>query len=358
MIHTEESVVSPRRARRVSVLLAVAPLLAAGCEATDPPVFEEGVIVVDASSATAFAYLNLEGDGAIVTPADPASSTDWHMAFRRFQVRLNGGVSGPGSVGGHNLRNNAGTTADMVAAFTSEDGAADFESVTEANISAASFSVDALAPDPGASWFSFDPVEQTLVANPRAAWKLRESSDRGFAVFRVVELSMQGRRPLGATLEHRRHDPGGTMAAAARIEADLTAGPAFLNLSEGAPGSPAGCGWDVGFTPDLALDVNADCGAGTFPLDVSEDFGRVSRADDAPQYAGYLSTIGGAFPVTVDDASGVYWYNIRENNRMWPTFNVFLVRTGGGEVYKVQITGYYNVSGDSGHPTVKFKRLR
>ena len=344
---------------RAAALLSLAlPALATSCEPTDPPVFEEGVIVVDATSDAAFAYLSLEGEGAIVTPADPSSSTDWHMAFRRFQVSLNGGVSGPGSVEGDNLENNANATAQMVLAFTKEDGVADFEAVTDADISGASFSFDALAPDPGASWFRFDPVQQTLVANPAAAWKLRESSGRGFAVFRVVELTMDGQRPLGATVEYRRHGVGGSLGSSATIAADFSRGPAFLSLSEGVAGSPAGCGWDISFAPDLSIGINADCTAGTFPLDPTEDFGRVSQADDAPEYAGYLSTIGGAFPVSVDDASGVYWYNLQENSRMWPTYNVFLVRTGGGEVYKVQITGYYNASGVSGHPTLKFKRLK
>ena len=357
-LRTEERSAGLSGLRTAALLPLALPVLAAGCESTDPPVFEEEVFVVDATSATAFAYLSLEGKGAIVTPADPSSSTDWHMAFRRFQIRLNGGVSGPGSVEGDNLENNASATAEMVLAFTTEDGVADFEAVTDAAISGASFSVDALVPDPGASWFRFDPVQQTLVANPAAAWKLRESSDRGFAVFRVVELKMDGQRPLGATVEYRRHGAGASLGSSAKIAADFSRGPAFLNFSEGAAGRPAGCGWDISVTPDLSIGVNADCDAGTFPLDATEDFSQLSQADDAPEYAGYLSTIGGAFPASVEDASGIYWYNLRENSRMWPTYNVFLVRTGGGEVYKVQITGYYNVSGESGHPTVKFKRLK
>lgn len=355
---TEERGAGPSGLRTAALLPLALPVLATGCESTDPPVFEEGVIVVDATSAADFAYLSLEGEGAIVTPADPSSSTDWQMAFRRFQIRLNGGVSGPGSVEGDNLENNASATAEMVLAFTAEDGVADFEAVTDADISGASFAVDAVVPDPGASWFRFDPARETLVANPGVAWKLRESSDRGFAVFRVVELTMDGQRPLGATVEYRRHGVGGTLGSSVTIAADISRGPAFLNFSEGVPTSPAGCGWDISVTPELSIEINADCDSGTFPLDAAEDFSRVSRADDAPEYAGYLSTIGGAFPASVEDGSGIYWYNLQENSRMWPTYNVFLVRTGGGEVYKVQITGYYNVSGESGHPTVKFRRLR
>ena len=42
---------------------------------------------------------------------------------------------------------------------------------------------------------------------------------------------------------------------------------------------------------------------------------------------------------------------------MWPTYNVFLVRAGE-EVYKVQIFDYYGANGQSGFPSVRFRRLR
>lgn len=349
------------RARLASIAVPAAFAVLAGCESettTPPEVFVEGRITIDATSPLDFAYVNLADEGAAVTPADPTGSTEWHMGFRRFLVTLNGGVAGPGSVAAVSLGNNVGATADQVVAFTEQDGEAAFQAITDADITDASaFAEDGLAPDPGASWFRFEPRLGTLVANPAAAWKVRESSGRGFAVFRVTALEMQGQRPLGLTIEFRRHDPNGTLGGAATIDVDLTRGPVFLGLAGGAPSSPAGCGWDIGVTPDLSIEVNADCGAGTFPLDPAQDFTALQQADDAPEYGGFLSAISGAIPATVDDASGVFWYDIQENSRMWPTYNVFLVRADE-RVYKVQITSYYNASGASGHPTVRFQRLR
>ena len=349
------------RARRVALAAAVpvVPTLVS-CEAeiaAPEEVFEEGVISIDASSPFALAYVNLD-DGAVVAPSDPSASADWHMAFRRFSIRLNGGVAGPGSVAGFNLGNNAGMSAEQVAAMTEQDGVAGFQAVTDADIPAASsFVEDDLAPDPGASWFRFDFLAGGLVANPGAAWKLRESSGRGFGVFRVTALEMDGQRPVGATVEFRRHAPNGTLGAAETLSADLRRGPAFFSLADGPATSPAACGWDLGLTPDLSIEVNADCGAGTFPLDVAEDFTALSQADDAPRYGGFLSTISGAFPATVDDAGGFFWYDIQENSRMWPTYNVFLVQADR-RVYKVQIADYYDAGGNSGHPTLRYRRLR
>ena len=314
--------------------------------------------MVDASSPGAFSYLSLTGAGSTIRPADPGTSTDWHMAFRRFSVRLNGGVAGPGSVGAVNLGNNASASAEEITALTPQDGEAAFAAVTEADIpGAGSFVEDALAPDSGASWFRFDRQTNSIVANPGAAWKLREGSGRGYGVFRVVAVAMDGQRPVGVTIQFRRHDPGASLGAPETLDVDLRRGPAFASLSGGAVGNPAGCDWDVGVTPDFVIQLNEACDAGTFPLDPTDDFTALTRADDAPDYAGYLSTIGGAFPAAVDDAGGAFWYNIQENNRMWPTYNVFIVRTADA-VYKVQIIDYYNATGDSGYPSVRFQRLR
>ena len=350
------------RARRVALAAAIHAILvvlvACESEATAPEVvFEEGMIAIDASSPIALAYVNLD-HGAVVTPADPGTSTDWHMAFRRFSIRLNGGVAGPGSVSGLNLGNNANMSGEEVTAMTEQDGIAAFQAVTDGHIpTSSSFMVDGLAPDPGASWFRFDFRSGGLVANPGAAWKLRESSGRGFGIFRVTALEMEGERPVGATFEFRRHAPGGTLGGAETLSADLRRGPVFFSLADGPAMSPAGCAWDLAVTPGLSIEVNADCGAGTFPLDVTEDFTALLQAGDAPEYGGFLSTISGAFPATVDDASGFFWYNIQENSRMWPTYNVFLVQADQ-HVYKVQITDYYDAGGNSGHPTLRYQRLR
>lgn len=346
---------------RIAALLAVV-LSSQACESeVGPPeeVFEEGEIVVDASSPTSFAYLNLADGGSLVSPSDPGTSTDWHMALRRFTVRLNGGVAGPGSVSGFNTGNNADLSAEEVTALTAEDGEAAFAAVADTDIPAASsFAEDVLVPDEGPTWFRFDPQVGNIVANPGAAWKVRESSGRGHAVFRVVDLRMEGRRPLGLTIEYRRHDPGGTLGSADTAVISFARGPVYLGLTEGDQlQTDDGCGWDLSVSPELVIDVNASCQTGTFPVDPAADFTALGRADDAPDYAGFLSAIAGAFPVTTGDAGGVFWYNIQENSRMWPTYNVFLVRAGE-EVYKVQIFDYYSATGQSGFPSVRFQRLR
>ena len=325
--------------------------------APDEEPFKEGVFTIDASSPVSFAYVSLTAGGSLRNPADAGGSTSWDMAFRRFSVRLNGGVAGPGSVSAVGLANNAGLTADQVAALTPEEGKAAFAAVTAADIPAAGFVQDALAPETGPSWFRFDRQSGAIVANPGAAWKLREGSGRGFGVIRIVDIAMQGERPVGATIEFRRHDASGSLGGPERLSMDLTRGPVYVSLANGIVREAAGCDWDVATSPEFIIQVNAACGAGTFPLDSADDFMALTRADDAPDYAGFLSTIAGAFPATVGDARGAFWYSIQQNNRMWPTYNVFLVRVAD-QVYKVQLFDYYSATGNSGFPSVRFQRLQ
>lgn len=55
------------------------------------------VTTVDATSETEWVYLRLS-DGAEVEVADPAADTSWDLAFLRFHVKLDGGVSGDAGV--------------------------------------------------------------------------------------------------------------------------------------------------------------------------------------------------------------------------------------------------------------------
>ena len=48
---------------------------------------------VNASDSAAWRYFSF-ATGSEVTPADPASSPDWDLAFQRFHILSNGGVSG------------------------------------------------------------------------------------------------------------------------------------------------------------------------------------------------------------------------------------------------------------------------
>lgn len=60
--------------------------------------------VVDASDETKWVYFDLE-TRAQVEPANAADSTEWDLAFSRFKVAINGGISGTGGMGAIKIAN-------------------------------------------------------------------------------------------------------------------------------------------------------------------------------------------------------------------------------------------------------------
>lgn len=53
--------------------------------------------ILDATNNEVWVYFNL-ADNAVVYPAQPASSTAWDIAFQRFKIKTNSGISGNGGV--------------------------------------------------------------------------------------------------------------------------------------------------------------------------------------------------------------------------------------------------------------------
>lgn len=348
---------------RIATFLILGAALG-GCESDgtgpNPPLNVVGTTELDAGSTTQFVYFDLAG-GTAVSVADPGTSSAWDLAVRRYEVRLNGGAMGPKGVAGYNLANNASATAQQVLAFTPENQLPAFQAFGESSIPAAgSFVQEGLAASP-MGWLTFGATGPA--ANTRA-WKLRRTAGGGHAVFRTSALTLSGSNPQTAelatvTIQWRYQPAGGTLGAAQ--EATLATGAAnpALDLAAGTLGPATGCGWDIQANPDFTLVVNSACNVGTFPLDASQQFDALTQAGDALQYGAFLAGLSGAVPFTtsLDNPLGPFLYNLAGDNRLSPTFNTYLI-TVGDAVYKVQLIGYYSATGASGHPTLRFARVR
>ena len=346
-------------------LVPVVLVALAACEGDSngpTPPDEAGEITVDASSTTGFAYVSLE-DGEVVTVTDPATSTAWDIALRRFEVRLNGGVSGGKGVVGYNLRNHEADTPEAILALTPENTEAEFEAVGEADIPATvDFLTDGLVEN-GLGWLSFGPTGPA--ANPGAAWKV-QTAGGNYAVVRATGLTIGGTDPQSAELEsvdlEWRYQPaGGALGAVQTATIDLTSGNTAIDLATGAGVTPAGCNWDLqAGALDFSLTLNAACTAGSYPIDQAvTSLDEITDASDASEYGPFLAGRVGAVPFTpsLDDGAGPFLYNLAGDNRLSPTFNIYLIKVGDA-VYKVQLTGYYSDTGASGHPTIRYARIR
>lgn len=348
-----------------SALALALVLSACNDENNNPPEPVEGQVEINASSNTEFTYFSL-ATGQVVTPANPSASNDWDIAVRRYNVRLNGGTGGAKGVLGFNLENNASATAAEVLAFTPENQQPYFDGVDASDIPAAGeFTTEGLAPD-FSSWFT--PTMTGLNANPLAAWKLRRATGAGTGAYALIHVTAIGNgappavRMTSITFEYRLQTAPGTLGEAQTATLTLPDGTteAGLDLTTGAQVTPAAgdCAWDVKVTDQYTFDVNAGCNAGTFPLDASLTFAGATRADDALQYGAFVSQVSGPIPAGIDDPAGPFLYDLASDNRLSPTFNVYLVKVGN-IVYKVQLIGYYSTtSGASGYPTIRYAQIQ
>ena len=351
-------------ASALTLLLSLG-LAACNDENNSPPEPVEGQVEINASSSTDYTYFNLS-TGQVVTPANPESSNDWDIAFRRYNVRLNGGTGGTRGVLGFNLENNVDATPTEVLAFTPENQQPYFDGVDASDIPAAGeFTTEGLAPD-FTSWFT--PTMTGLNANPLAVWKLRRATGAGAGAYALIHVTAIGNgappavRMTSITFEYRLQTAPGTLGDAQSATLTLPEGTteAGLNLGTGTQVTPTAgdCSWDVKVTDQYTIEVNAACNAGTFPLDASHTFAGTTRADDAPQYGAFVSQISGPIPAGFEDPAAPFLYDLAGDNRLSPTFNVYLVKVGDA-VYKIQLISYYSTtSGASGYPTIRYRQIQ
>lgn len=334
---------------------------------------------VDASDGEAYTHLDLATGETVDDPAaDP-----WHIAFRRYAVRLNGGASGDG--------NAVGALVAEQAHFYTEDGDPD------ANVflnTSADDELDVLTaeldePDDGDwvedaitsafadAWYVYDPATGMFDPEPANGWLVRSGSGEAHARVHMTELDFDSR--AGNGVEHF------------RIEMDVQPegieqfSDGFTTAFEGS--IPAGGGSECF---DFEAEEAVDCTGTAWDLRIGfagrsfflrtnggasgegdgAAFGPVAWDELGEYQSGTIDADGNPVPAVayeVDSSSGIfdeanwYAYNLSGEHQLWPNYRVYLIDTDGADDdaarYAVQITGYYDATGASGHPAIRWREV-
>ncbi len=351
-----------RTSYAVAAITAIATLTACEGEAVIPPPGEPGPtnqLTIDATAANDFVHLDLS-TGQIVNVASPSTSSDWDIAIRRYEIRINGGPHGPGGASAATVIDNAQLPSATILGFDPENRLPQFEEVDASDIPGTGAFVSSILVEDLNGWFS--PAGQSIVANPAKAWKIRLASG-GHALFRVAAITVEGRALTGLTLEYRMQQ-GATLGPVETmtVAAGPISNPTRISFTSGGTVTTGGCTWDVDITVALAMNVNAaGCDAGTYPVPIGTAFTEVATAADAPRYVGHLAAVSGPIPYSIAAADGppfIYGLDATNPNRLIPSYNVYLVKKGAA-VYKVQFLSYYNpVGGASGFVTLRSARIQ
>ncbi|HET9426582.1 MAG TPA: HmuY family protein [Gemmatimonadaceae bacterium] len=336
-----------RRLLRPSI--ATALLALAACDTvTDPPGAVAGEFTVDASSK--WTYVSL-ADSAIVTPSPSGrESSAWDIAFFSTNVTLNGGAAGPGGVTGACLCQNAGATDAQVLAMTAASGKADFDAVTSLP-AGTTFSADALTPAMS-GWYTG--AGASAAANAGKIFLVRLSDGVSYAKVHVTAIAGATAASAGqVTLEYA-VQPSATAAFGPTTSITLgsTAATAAADLNANTLTSAA-TSWDIRLDGWNLLVNGGISGPGmtaVAPPETSASFAATTTAVTAPQ-AYRADTYAGIFA-----AKRWYRYNIAGDNRISPTFDVYLIRRGN-DVYKLQVTNYYSATGVPRQITFRYQRI-
>jgi len=336
--------VIPARVCRPYILSALLALAACNNdEITAPDQLAEGMVTINASQGWAFASLD---QGAPVTVADPSTSTAWDVAFNATSVMLNGGAAGPGDVSAFCVCQNDGSTDDQIVAMSPESERADFDAV--ANVPAgATFESEELLPAI-TGWFT----GTGAAAQPATekTWLVRLSDGTSFAKVRVTGIAGATATSFGSVSLEYAVQPTASSAFGPVQTVTLggTATDVDLNTGSTATGVPA---WDFrldGTVLRLNGGVSGSGQAAASPT--ASAFADITTAAiDARAYQ--TDTFGGVFRTRP-----WYKYNILGDNRISPTFQVYLVKRGD-TVYKVQILNYYGAAGEPRQITFRYAEL-
>ncbi|MEN0064214.1 MAG: HmuY family protein [Myxococcota bacterium] len=340
---------------------------------TDPgeaPMNEVISLVVDATDRETFAYVDL--DTATVLGPEAASSADWELAIRRFEIRTNGGDSGSGQV-------MAGLAVDpegfydasgepVVDAFVQADAEAQLAALTTP------FTTPALSSDRiegvfSEDWFDYNPQTGIATANLDIGWLIRNGEGDGFARVRMNDLDFPTR------------EGNGIQSFSVAVEVEDAKGlqkPVFFEGSVPGEGGEVcydmeadenvpctGTAWDLmlGFSGrDSFIYTNSgDIGDGAggalgpYPWKVLETYTRASASPEG-------SDLSPRF--FVDETQSVfsteswYAYDLQNQFRLYPNYRVYAVQVSDeGPLYGVQVAGYYDDADVAGHVTLRFLEL-
>lgn len=326
--------------------------------------------------ANKWTYFNFDTARVVdLTDAQADESTDWHVAFKRVGVRINGGSSGPGFV--------SGALVDAQSRFFDENGEPDVsvftaasaeseigaleqtvnvdELVFETDADVTSISGDGTSEE--SSWWLYDSTTRTIAANTDVWNIVRGASGNSFAKLLVTDIQHFDRQISVEMFiqdeNNSEFSSNATIWTAAlganggslcydfeqTVQVDCTAQAKTWDLQlEVADGGRSWNMWSNGGDVRGAGDSGA--AFGPLSTQVQADF---VNADQAPTW--FSNDTGGVF-----QSDSWYAYNIQSENKIWPNYRVYGIDAIDAK-YKLQILSYYSATGVSGHLTIRFAKI-
>ncbi|WP_148864366.1 HmuY family protein [Marinobacter fonticola] len=335
---------------------------------------------LDASDSATPVFLNLEtGQTVELTAEEAATSTAWHLAFRRNNIQLNSGASGPGNVvgaigaGQADFYDSNGEPSASV--FLNATADSELEHLLAEMAEPSSWTRDELISGFAEDWYTYDARNGNITANSEAGWLVRSGEGNSYARMRVTSLDFPTRTGEGIkafTLEFDVQPAGALTFAdnAALFSGSIpaTGGESCFDFDANAKVACDDAAWDItiGFAGrDFYLRTNSgpsgEGEGGVFGPHMLAELasytnGTTSNADTDISHHYTADSTGGIFVM-----QSWYAYSLQGAHKLWPNYRVYLIDTDStndtSPVYGLQVIGYYNDAGASGFPNVRWKTV-
>lgn len=372
---------------KTSLAILVSSLLLTGCldsdsssgsssnDSTGATGMQE--ITLDATSNSDWVYLNLDtGETLNLDSEGAAASTDWHLAARRMDIKLNTGASGPGAVRAalaeaqKHLYDHQGQAIESQFAGMSANSElylldGPFNEPSNRDWSSESIT-NAFAMD----WADYNHATGHYTANDQKGWVVRSASGDAYAKVRMTDLDFPTREGQGIksfAFEFYVQQAGENEFSATPItwngKAINNGSQCFDFENNQEVANCSGSDWDLqlGFEGrDFFLRTNSGASgegqAGSFGPFVWANQQDFTSASDVPSpHPGFAA----------DTTSGIftehswYAYGLGGGHQLWPNYRVYLIDTDSSSEeaarYALQVIGYYDDAGQSGHLTLRYQ---
>lgn len=306
--------------------------------------------LVDASSDSSFVYFSFATQETVsITDDEAVSNDEWDIAFMRYHVILNGGISGDKGVVGVDLAEVDSPDSTDFDAVTDTSDVTDDDWVED--------EIDLVVDE----WYDYNYQTHEFDLNNNV-YIIKDAEEK-YVKFQVIGIENYGSPPDMGTVTCRfvyaadGNDVSGTPDT---VALDIGSGTGYVDFSAGAEVTPSdpttSTDWDIAITE---YEIHLNCstwGAGNasaYPAyddtDLISDPTDFDGLTDAPtQSQGYFSD---TFASALTD-----WWDY-ESHRLPSKDHVYLIKVDD-TIYKLQIYSYYHPdTEDSGNITFLWAEL-
>ncbi|KZZ59977.1 MAG: HmuY family protein [Oleiphilaceae bacterium] len=335
---------------------------------------------IDASSYTDYTYFNLEtGSEVSLTAAEAAASTAWHIGFRRNGAILNGGTSGIGNVEGALAAAQddfySGDDADVNVFLNASDAIEEEHLLASYDTSLLTFVSDSENLAVSGDWYNYQHVgggnPPNTSANSDNSWLIRSAEGDSYARMKATYF-LYDYAHAEVTFEFDVQAQGTSQILDSNESFVVNVMPGQSECYDFDTAAEVACSdasWDVQFElpapPARGFNVRTNGGisgsgnGGVFGPLTTTDAEAYTSATMAPgsgrDISNHYVTDSNA---SIFTANEWYAYNLEGNHKLWPNYRTYTIDTDAtdadAKVYNLQIINYYDGTGTSGYPTIRF----